>query len=129
MKRIYKTLLWVGGSTLVAYQAFRATRAILAAKKLDSALPEFLENIYGERPAVDINVAMNLGTIMTVKITFSPELLAKSPDIEDEVRDYIRDYYPTLAKFKIRIKLLPKAEEPQDHETAVASEPIVDPVD
>lgn len=129
MKRIYKTLLVVGGSTIVAYQAFRATRAILGAKKLDSALPVFLENIYGEKPDVDINVAMNLSTVMTVKIKFNPDILAKSPDIEDEVRDYIRDFYPALAKFKLRIKLVPKEEEPLDHETAVASEPIVDPVD
>jgi hypothetical protein len=129
MKRIYKTFLWIGGSALVAYQAYRATRAILGARKLDHALPEFLENIYGERPKVDINIAMNVGTVMSITIKFSPALLSKSPDIEDEVRDYIRDFYPALAKFKTRIKLMPIEIEEQDHETAVASQPIVDPLD
>jgi len=129
MKRIYKSFLWIGGSALVAYQAYRVTRAILGARKLDKALPEFLENIYGERPKVELNIAMNVGTVMTITIKFSPALLAKSPDIEDEVRDYIRDFYPGMAKFKTRIKLMPIEEDNQDHETMVASEPIVDPLD
>jgi len=129
MKRIYKSFLWMGGSALVAYQAYRVTRAILGARKLDKALPEFLENIYGERPKVELNIAMNVGTVMTITIKFSPALLAKSPDIEDEVRDYIRDFYPGMAKFKTRIKLMPIEEDNQDHETMVASEPIVDPLD
>jgi len=119
----------MGGSALVAYQAYRVTRAILGARKLDKALPEFLENIYGERPKVELNIAMNVGTVMTITIKFSPALLAKSPDIEDEVRDYIRDFYPGMAKFKTRIKLMPIEEDNQDHETMVASEPIVDPLD
>jgi len=129
MKRIYKSFLWMGGSALVAYQTYRVTRAILGARKLDKALPEFLENIYGERPKVELNIAMNVGTVMTITIKFSPALLAKSPDIEDEVRDYIRDFYPGMAKFKTRIKLMPIEEDNQDHETMVASEPIVDPLD
>lgn len=129
MKKIYKSFLWIGGSVLVASQVYRATRAILGARKLDKTLPEFLENIYGERPKVDINVAMNVGTVMTVSIKFSPALLAKSPDIEDEVRDYIRDFYPSMAKFKTRIKLMPLEDNSIDHETSVASEPIVEPVD
>jgi len=119
----------MGGSALVAYQAYRVTRAILGARKLDKALPEFLENIYGERRKVEINIAMNVGTVMTITIKFSPALFAKSPDIEDEVRDYIRDFYPGMAKCKTRIKLMPIEEDNQDHETMVASEPIVDPLD
>ena len=129
MKKIVKTILWVGGSGLVAYQAFRATKAIMGVRKLDKTLPEFLENIYGERPKVDINLMMNVSTVMVIKLSFSADLLAKSPDIEDEVRDYIRDFYPGLAKYKTRIKLMPTEEPAPDHETAVASEPLVEPVD
>ena len=129
MKQIYKTMLWVGGSTLVAYQGWRAAKAIMGVRKLDKALPEFLENIYGERPKVDINLMMNVSTVMVIKLSFSADLLAKSPDIEDEVIDYIRDFYPGLAKYKTRIKLMPTEEPAPDHETAVASEPLVEPVD
>ncbi len=104
MNKIVKSLLLVGGATLAASFGLKAYKRINGIVKLSKSLPEFLNNVYGETPKV--NMTKGLGT-MYVKVFFSQEILDKHNDIETTVREYIDDFYPELGKAAVDITIGP----------------------
>lgn len=104
MNKIVKSLLIVGGATLAASFGFKAYKRINGIVKLSKSLPEFLNNVYGESPKVNMN--QSLGSI-SVKVFFSQEILDKHTDIETTVREYIDDFYPDLGKCAVDITVGP----------------------
>ena len=104
MNKLVKSLLIVGGATLAASFGFKAYKRINGIVKLSKSLPEFLNNVYGESPKININ--KGLGSI-SVKVFFSQETLDKHTDIETTVREYIDDFYPDLGKCAIDITVGP----------------------
>lgn len=104
MNKIVKSLLLVGGATLAASFGLKAYKRINGIVKLSKSLPEFLNNVYGETPKV--NMTKGLGT-MYVKVFFTQETLDKHTDIETTVREYIDDFYPDLGKAAVDITVGP----------------------
>ncbi|MCK9310553.1 MAG: hypothetical protein M0P99_09800, partial [Candidatus Cloacimonetes bacterium] len=80
MKKFFKALLIVGGAALAANFGLKAYKRINGTVKLSKSLPEFLNNVYGEK--ADVNISSTLNTI-TIKIGFSQEVLDKYNDIEN----------------------------------------------
>ncbi len=108
MKKVMKTLFVMGGTALAGYLGVKLYKKINSFAKLHKSLPEFLKNVYGEKPA--IHITHNLKT-MTVKVGFPQELIDKHTDIESTVREYIEDFYPELNKGTLVIDIYAKVGE------------------
>lgn len=117
MKKIFKALLLTGGTALAAHFGLKTYKKINSAVKLSKSLPEFLNNVYGEKPQMNMNKTINS---LTLKIGFSQEILDKHTDIETTVREYIDDFYPELAKNAIDISVELKSEQPEEPEAEPA---------
>ena len=108
MKKFFKTILFLGGAAAAAHYGMKAYKKVNGTVKLSKSLPEFLSNVYGEFPKMDISRSMNY---LKIKIGFSQEILDKHDDIENTVREYIDDFYPEVAKCSVEIDIHVKGEE------------------
>ncbi|PKN73033.1 MAG: hypothetical protein CVU50_04560 [Candidatus Cloacimonetes bacterium HGW-Cloacimonetes-3] len=111
MKKLFKALLVVGGAALAANFGLKAYKKINGTVKLSKSLPEFLNNVYGEMPEMNINRTLNS---LNIRIGFSQEILDKHTDIENTVQEYIDDFYPELCKNSIEINVSLKGEEMEE---------------
>ncbi|HOQ76999.1 MAG TPA: hypothetical protein PLN17_00760 [Candidatus Cloacimonas sp.] len=118
MKKIFKKLLLLGGTVAAAHFGFKAYKKISGTAKLAKSLPEFLNNVYGEMPEVNVNNTLNS---VRIRAFFSQEILDKHTDIDNTIREYIDDFYPEIAKSSVDITIMPKMEETE--ETATEEEP------
>ena len=108
MKKFFKAILVIGGTALAAHFGLKAYKKINGTVKLSKSLPQFLNNVYGEMPKVNISQSLNTTSI---KLFFSQEILDKHNDIENTVKEYIDDYYPELAKNVVDVSVQAKSEE------------------
>ena len=111
MKNFFKTVLLIGGTALAASFGYKAYKRINGIVKLSKSLPEFLNNVYGEKPKLGINRTFNT---MAIKAGFSQEIIDKHTDIETTIREYIDDFYPELAKCSVDISVYVKGEEEEE---------------
>lgn len=115
MKKFFKTVMFIGGTALAAHFGMKAYKRVNGIVKLSKSLPEFLGNVYGEKPKVNINRTFNS---MSIKIGFPQEIIDKHTDIETTVREYIDDFYPELGKCTVDVDVhafTPEAEaEPEE---------------
>ena len=112
MKRVLKTMFFVGGAAAAGYFGFKVYRTVQTMNLLEKSLPGHLESLCGEVPEVKGGITINKNTVLSLKISLSPEALAKLGDVNETVLDYIRENYPSLIKYKIIIKAeVPEAED------------------
>ena len=111
MKKFFKKILILGGTLAAAHFGFKAYKKISGTAKLSKSLPEFLNNVYGEMPQVNVNHTLNSTRI---KVFFSQKILDKFADIETTIREYIDDFYPEIAKTSVDISIMPATEETED---------------
>ena len=111
MKKFFKKVLILGGTVAAAHFGFKAYKKISGTAKLSKTLPEFLNNVYGEMPQVNVNHTLNSTRI---KVFFSQKILDKFADIETTIREYIDDFYPEIAKTSVDISIMPATEETED---------------
>ncbi len=102
MKKFFKAVLFVGGTALAAHFGMKAYKRVNGIVKLSKSLPEFLNNVYGEKPKMNINRSFNT---MSIKLGFSQEIIDKHSDIETTVHEYIDDFYPDLTKCAVDISV------------------------
>jgi len=114
MNKFFKNVIVMGGVALAAHFGLKAYKRINGITKLAKSLPEFLNNVYGEKPKCTFNSTMNM---MSIKLGFSQEILDKHTDIETTVREYIDDFYPELAKCTIDIDVYAKSDADIKEET------------
>jgi len=121
--KFFKRLFLIGGTALAGYLGFKLYKIVSNVTKLHKTLPEFLCNVYGEKPTIHIN--HNLKTA-AIKVGFSKEIIDKHTDIENTIREYVDDFYPDLAKNTISIEVFVKSEkcneECEEEETEEAEE-------
>ncbi|MFO7659820.1 MAG: hypothetical protein R6V77_02805 [Candidatus Cloacimonadaceae bacterium] len=117
--KFFKTLFVLGGTALAGYFGLKTYKVISNITKLHKSLPEFLNNVYGEKPALHIN--HNLKTA-TIKVGFTQAILDKHTDIETTVREYIDDFYPELTKGVINIEVFVKSEMTEEAEDTAEEE-------
>lgn len=111
MKKFFKKILILGGTLAAAHFGFKAYKKISGTAKLSKSLPEFLNNVYGEMPQVNVNHTLNSTRI---KVFFSQNILDKFTDIETTIREYIDDFYPEIAKTSVDISIMPATEETEE---------------
>jgi hypothetical protein len=122
VKKFFKTILFLGGAATAAHFGMKAYKRVNGTVKLSKSLPEFLSNVYGEFPKMDITRSMNY---LKIKVGFSQEILDKHDDIESTIREYIDDFYPEVAKCSVEIDVHVKGEE--EGEAIEESEPETAP--
>ncbi len=120
MKKFFKAALFIGGTALAAHFGMKAYKRINGIVKLSKSLPEFLNNVYGEKPKLNINRSFNA---MGIRVAFPQEIIDKHTDIETTVREYIDDFYPELAKCSIDVNVVAQSEEGEEAEAAPEEEP------
>lgn len=108
MNKFFKTVFVLGGTALAGYFGLKAYKRVNGVVKLSKSLPEFLNNVYGEKPKVNITATFN---IFKIKIVFSQEIIDKHNDIETTVREYVEDFYPELGKKMLTIDICVKGED------------------
>lgn len=113
MKKILKALLLIGGTALAAHFGMKAYKRVSGVAKLAKSLPEFLNNVYGERPKVNINRSFNT---IAIKVGFPQEVIDKHNDIENTVREYVDDFYPDLSKCSVDVSIYVPGIEEEDVE-------------
>ncbi|MDD2423437.1 MAG: hypothetical protein PHT37_02180 [Candidatus Cloacimonetes bacterium] len=113
MNKFFKTVLLLGGTAVAAHFGLKAYRRVNGIVKLAKSLPEFLSNVYGENPQINVN--QGLGHI-SIKVGFSQEILDKHDDIENTIREYIDDFYPEVARCSVDIDIHVSGEEGEDED-------------
>jgi hypothetical protein len=113
MSKFVKKALWIGAISAVGYAGFKMYQRVSAIAKLSKSLPEFLNNVYGEKPKLNVN--MDLSSIK-ISVGFNQDILDDNEDIETTVSEYIDDFYPVLSKIKLNINIfaIKVAEAPKD---------------
>ena len=105
MNRHFRKVLGLAFISSLIYLSYKVYLKIKGLIELDKTLPQYLENVIGEKPEVNITYTLNK---YTVSVCFSKEILEKNKDLETTVLDYISDFYPMLKKNKISIELVEK---------------------
>lgn len=122
MNKFFKNVIVLGGIALATHFGLKTYKRINGIAKLSKSLPEFLNNVYGEKPKCSFTSSMNM---LSIKLGFPQEILDKHTDIETTVQEYIDDFYPELAKCTIDIDVYAKTtDEGEDvvEETVAAAE-------
>ncbi len=88
----------------LGYLGIKIYKMIHGVMKLSKNLPEFLTNVYGEKPAINMNQQFRS---LQIKVGFSTEILENNSDIEAIILEYIEDFYPELCK-NIKIDIYDK---------------------
>lgn len=68
--------------------------------ELDKTLPQYLGNIIGDMPIVSINASFNN---ITITVKYEEEVIKKNEDLENIVKDYVKDFYPIFKRAHLKI--------------------------
>ena len=104
MAKFYKKMIWAGAISAVGFVGFKMYQRISAIAKLSKSLPEFLNNVYGEKPKININMVL---TSVTISVGFNQDIIESNEDIQSTVIEYIEDFYPALSKIKLNVDVFP----------------------
>ena len=92
----------------LGYIGYKLFSKVKGAIELDKTLSQYLENLFGEKP-ISFNVNLELsGT--NLDVVFSKKIIDENENIEQIIRDYVRDFYPMFKdeNLKIKISALPE---------------------
>jgi hypothetical protein len=107
MKKNIKKILIGFSLSALGLLAFKLYKFIREAIELEKMLPQYLKTQFGEKP--EINLSLHFGTA-TLTATFTKETLQQKDLIEQEILDYVGNYYPCFQKHKIKVVLAEKVE-------------------
>jgi hypothetical protein len=97
-KKIFKFAIFGA----VAYFGFRIFERIKSAIEISKTLPQYLENVVGEKPKVNMNITWHNAQ---VSVGLSKEVIEKNEDLENTIREYIEDFYPAVPDNCVTIDL------------------------
>ncbi len=102
MKKFFKSLLFLLGASAAGYFGYKGYKKVSTVIKLSKTLPDYLNNIMGEKPKININLTFKT---LTIVIGVTQVILDGNSDLEATVREYIEDFYPELTKYEIVVKI------------------------
>jgi len=124
MKGIWKKILIFGAVAGVGYLGYKTFRIVNDISKLTKTLPDFLKDILDEKPKVNINIRLNS---LSIAIGLSSEAYENIDiDLDDQIQNYIIDYYPNLAKLKITTQKYIKSSVDEDDELQNKADNVAD---
>ena len=124
MKKFFKTVFRLSVFAAISYFGYKFYQKIMSIINISKTLPQYLDNLVGEHPKVDLTLTLKSGRI---KIGFSQETLDKNENLEEIIREYITDFYPALNSQRMEIELFAKtetkkAEEQKENEEEIEEE-------
>ena len=117
MKKFFQKVFGLAFFSLVIVFGYKFYAKMKSVMKLSKTLPDYLKNIFGEKPRMNLNMTFNT---LEIKLIFSKETLAKEEDLEDTVLEYIEDFYPALSLRHLNIDI--EAEEEPEVEDVVSED-------
>ena len=115
MKKFFKGLITVGALAGLSYLGFKGYKRIDEIMKLSKTLPDFLFDLLGEKPKINISQKLNSLSIAVGLSTEGYENL--KIDLEEQIDNYIADYYPSIGKLRLTItKYIKSADEEEENE-------------
>jgi len=88
----------LGGAILFVIDIYERVRNVISFAK---ALPEYLLNVLGARPIV--SATLKYGCLF-VELGLPESAMQESEKLHKTIKEYIADYYPKLAKYKVCVK-------------------------
>jgi hypothetical protein len=122
MKKFFSTIFWLGIFTGIGYCGFKLYNKIMSIVNISKTLPQYLDNVIGEQPKVDIRMTLTSGHL---KVSFSQDTLDKNTNIKEMIQEYINDFYPVFADGKLSIEVIAKIEKAEKETPLEDTEPIV----
>ncbi|MDD3051524.1 MAG: hypothetical protein PHR06_10305 [Candidatus Cloacimonetes bacterium] len=107
MAKFLKKVFWFAVISTAGYFAVKFYQRIKEVLKLSETLPEYINNIYQEKPKLSINLAFKK---LIIKLTLKKSTIDEHTDLEETILEYINDYYPALSSCRVEIKLISKEE-------------------
>ena len=105
MKKKLKTILILGFLTGISYFIYKSYLKVKAMINIYKTLPLYLENIYEEKPELNLDMSLH-GT--TLKIGFHGDIIEKYPNMKAMVKEYLEDFYPVLIGKRLTIEIYKK---------------------
>ncbi|MCB5251024.1 MAG: hypothetical protein RBS16_02225 [Candidatus Cloacimonadales bacterium] len=100
MNKFWKNILKIGAIAGVTYVGYKGYKRVDSIMKLSKSLPDYLENVLGEKPKVSITMKLKQ---IDISLGISQDTFDKELEIETLIIEYIEDFYPTLADVKAQI--------------------------
>ncbi|MDY6915203.1 MAG: hypothetical protein SVM86_02665 [Candidatus Cloacimonadota bacterium] len=102
MKEFCKKLFKYAIFAAVVYFGFKLFERIKSAIEISKTLPQYLENVVGEKPKMNVNVNFSKAE---VSLGFSKEVIEKHSDLESIIKEYIEDFYPAVPTSCVNIDI------------------------
>ena len=101
MKTFFKGIITVGALAGLGYLGFKGYKRLNGMMKLSKTLPEFLFDLLDEKPKINISQKLNT---LSITVGLSAEGYENLKiDLEEQIGNYVADYYPDLAKLRLII--------------------------
>lgn len=114
MKGFIRKFLILSGIALSSVIGFKIYNIIHNVINLEKTLPQYLENVFGEKPLISIKLTFKNSLI---SVTFSKETIEKYEGIESTIKEYLTDFYPNLKCKKFSLEILQKKDKEEAKET------------
>jgi len=114
MKGFIRKFLILSGVTVSSVIGFKIYNIIHNVINLEKTLPQYLENVFGEKPSISIKLTFKNSLI---SVSFSKETIEKYEGIESTIKEYLTDFYPNLKCNKFSIEILEKKDEKETEDT------------
>ncbi|MBN1327549.1 MAG: hypothetical protein JW996_06335 [Candidatus Cloacimonetes bacterium] len=110
MKNIFKKLFYPIIIFIMGYVSLRIYRKISRLIRLSNSLPQYLHNLSGVKPKIDLTFGLNISIF---KIAFEDEVSLTVEETENLCKSYIREFYPQVNAEKIIFEIFISNEENQ----------------
>ncbi|OPX30223.1 MAG: hypothetical protein B1H06_00100 [Candidatus Cloacimonas sp. 4484_143] len=111
MMKFFKKLITLAIFSAIGYLGYKIFKIVKATLDLDKVLPQYLDNVYGEKPSVSIQLTFNK---VTLTAGFSKTLFKKKEELEKAISDYVTDFYPAISPKFLEVAVIEKADEPEE---------------
>lgn len=88
-----------------AYKIYKIIQSVLELQKI---LPQYLENVSGEKPVISIHLSFNK---IIIKAFFSSQMQTKKTELESEISSYVENHYPAICMKKLQVVITEKSAE------------------
>jgi len=104
LKKLFGLAIFSG----LAYLGYKLYSLIKATIDLDKVLPQYLENVYSEKPAISIQLSFSG---VAVKAEFSKKMMNKKDELRKAIESYIKDFYPAVCPKYLSVVVAEKTTE------------------
>lgn len=99
-----KKIVWLGVLAGLGYSLCKLFRQLAQYASLSQSLPLYLKDMTGFKPKYDFQFRANY---LKIEIGYPESVIAQQKELEKVIKDYISDYYDSLSKYPVELKIYP----------------------